>query len=37
MSNIVNDKSHFGLEAVKYKDGTLLFGGHTLEEVENTQ
>ena len=23
MSNIINDKSHFGLEAVKYKDNVL--------------
>ena len=37
MSDIVNDKGHFGLEAVKYKDGTLLFGGHKLKEGEKTQ
>ena len=34
MSNIVNDKSHFGLEAVKYKDDVFSWV-ETMFEKEN--
>ena len=37
MSNIVNDKSHFGLEAVKYKDDVFSWVETMFEKEEKAK